>query len=141
MVQSDSSHADPEHRPRRRSLVLWLAKRVVVSFIVMSILSMMGIGYVVHRNRGIVEDALQGLDVVAERLEQNDKDSAAEALRDLQGKLEGLKETSGDCSERVRRVLGRIREHSEDLYLEATRALGGDEPDEAAAATEDASPP
>jgi plasmid stabilization system protein ParE len=113
-------------RRKRGSLFGWLAKRLIISFAVMSLISLAGLGYMAHRNRMLVEDALRGLDAIADRLDGSDKDSAAEELRKLRTKLESLRETSGGYSERAKRALERIRRGSEDLYLDAKRAIDGD---------------
>lgn len=114
-------------RRKRRSLLGWLVKRLVISFVVMSLLSLVGVGYMVHRNQTLVEEALRGLDAIADRLEHSDKDSAAEGLRELRSKLESLREKSGGYSERAKRALERIRRESEDLYREAKEAIDGGE--------------
>jgi len=110
---------------KRRSILFWIVKKLAVSFIVMFLLSLVGVGYMAHRERTLAEEALRGLDAVAESLEHNDKDAAAETLRDLRTKLDRLSERTGDYSEKVTHVLGRIREKSEDLYREAREAIGG----------------
>lgn len=112
-------------RPKRRSILFWIVKRLAVSFLVMSLLSLVGVGYMVHREQTLTEEALRGLDAVAESLEQNDKDAAAETLRGLRTKLDRLSARTGDYSERVKGVLGRIRRESEGLYREAREAIGG----------------
>jgi len=122
----DSEGASPGNRRKRRSLLGWLAKRLIISFVVMSIISLAGLGYMAHRNRMLVEDALRGLDAIADRLERSDGGSAAEELRDLRTKLESLRETSGGYSERATRALERIRRKSEDLYLKAKKAIDGE---------------
>jgi len=116
-------------RRKRRSILFWIVKRLAVSFVFMSLLSLVGIGYMAHRERTLAEEALRGLDAVAESLEQNDKDGAAKTLRDLRTKLDRLNETTGDYSEKVKRVLGRIRERSEGLYRKAREAIGGAQPE------------
>jgi len=129
---------------KRRSILFWIVKKLAVSFVFMSLLSLVGVGYLAHRERTLAEEALRGLDAVAESLEQNDKDAAAETLRDLRTKLDRLSERTGDYSERVKGVLGRIREKSEDLYREAKEAIGGaphEEPfSEAGAPSADSAP-
>ncbi|MHC5057753.1 MAG: hypothetical protein ACYTKD_24035 [Planctomycetota bacterium] len=127
MSGSGGDGARQDGRRKRRGLLGWLAKRLVISFVVMSLLSLAGVGYMVHRNRTLAEEALRGLDAVAEKLEQNDKDSAAEGLRKLRAKLERLREASGGYSERAKCALERIRSRSEDLYREAKEAIDGDE--------------
>jgi hypothetical protein len=125
-MMSRSGDSEGARRPRkRRSLIMWLARKLVISFVFMSLLSLVGVGYMAHRNRTLIEEALRGLDTVADKLEQNDRDSAAERLRELRTKLESLNERSGEYSEKVRLVLGRIREKSEDLYREAKEAIDG----------------
>jgi len=111
---------------KRRSILFWIVKRLAVSFVFMSLLSLVGVGYMAHRERTLVEEALRGLDAVAESLEQNDKDAAAETLRDLRNKLDRLSERTGDYSDKVKLVLGRIREKSEGLYREAKDAIDGE---------------
>ncbi|MHC4249272.1 MAG: hypothetical protein ACYS9X_09110 [Planctomycetota bacterium] len=126
MSGSSADGAGREGRRKRRGLLGWLAKRLVISFAIMSLLSLAGVGYMAHRDRTLAEEALRGLDAVAEKLEQNDKDSAAEGLRKLRAKLESLREASGGYSERAKRALERIRSRSEDLYREAKEAIDGE---------------
>lgn len=125
MSRSSADGAGAAPPRKRRSLLGWLAKRLIISFVFMSLLSLVGVGYMAHRNRTLVEEALRGLDAIADSLEQNDKDSAAERLRELRTKLESLSERGGEYSDKVKHVLGRIREKSEDLYREAREAING----------------
>ena len=127
MSRSGADSTDAQAPRKRRSLLGWLAKRLIISFVFMSLLSLVGIGYMAHRNRTLVEEALRGLDAVADSLEQNDKDSAAGKLRELKTKLEGLNEKGSEYSEKVKSVLGRIREKSENLYVEAKKAIDGND--------------
>ncbi len=122
----DDMRAGDGRRRKRRSLLRWLAKRLIISFVVMSVISLAGLGYMAHRNRMLVEDALRGLDAIADRLDGSDRDSAAEELRGLRTKLENLRETSGGYSERATRALERIRRRSEGLYLDAKKAIDGE---------------
>ena len=121
---------------KRRSILFWIAKRLAVSFVFMSLLSLVGIGYMAHRERTLAEEALRALDAVAESLERNDRDAAAETLGDLRTKLDRLSERTGDYSERVKGVLDRIREKSEGLYREAKSAIDESEGDSETDSTE-----
>jgi hypothetical protein len=127
MSRSDADCARSGGRPKRRSILGWLAKKIIISLVFMSLLSLVGVGYTVHRKRTLIVEALNGLDSVADRLEQNDRDSAAETLRQLRTKLENLSDRGGDYSEKVKSVLRRIRDKSEDLYREAKEAIDGGE--------------